>query len=703
MADKVSRLRLEIDGQQVQNSFKDLTTVQRSLNKELKGMEVGTDEYIKKSQQLNRVNKRLDSVKKDIKSTGQEWKTQTAAYKKGISDRIGSTQLFGTSLGQLAGGFGLVSTGIGGTSKALKIFKFALAATGIGAILLLFGSLITYLTSTQAGMDAMTKVTRPLAAIFQKLIGVVQELGGSVFKRLSQIIENPKQALIDLGNAIKDNVIARFEALSLFGPAIAKIFKGEFVDGFVALGDAAVQMGTGIRDVSTKIKEGAENLTEFIDESIQAGTKIDVLTKQIRDMEVAMTIPLARLRVEFQKQKAAAQDRTKSEEERLEAAQAAIKTQDEILKLEQGYLDKKIQLMQTEHALNDTSKADELELVKLKAERIRFEEAAVKKQTSARMLEQAIERERMAEEKKQKAADALQVLEAFQQNYEAEKLLLIQQRADQLISKEEYNSEVEALDMAHLVAQIDIKRQAGEDTLALEETLAAKEIALMDKKLAHEKLVTDTKSAMADQQIADAFATGQSAVESAETLGEATKAVLNSLRDQIKAEIGAAVAKVVAKALINTPFPLNIGLATAAGAASSALLNKFLPSFATGGETGFGDLGLGSNSGGHIRGVVEEGEFVIPRAVRNDPYIANVERYVTGQQAGTPASGSESPGAASAGGAPAGGSDSAVLAKLDETLNVLLRHGISAKFAPEAYDEAKTYQDEIETLKSSGL
>src|SRR5690606_8343047 len=138
-----------------------------------------------------------------------------------------------------------VQKGVGGLTNGFGLLRGAIISTGIGALVVVLGLLINYLTSTQAGIDKVTAVTRPLQAIFQRLIGVLQELGGKVFKRLQEAIENPKQAFIDLGNVIKDNIINRFEALALFGPAIAKIFKGELSEGFKALGNATLQLTTG--------------------------------------------------------------------------------------------------------------------------------------------------------------------------------------------------------------------------------------------------------------------------------------------------------------------------------------------------------------------------------------------------------------------------------------------------------------------------
>ena len=77
-------------------------------------------------------------------------------------------------------------------------------------------------------MDAITKVTRPLAALFDRLLGVIQELAFDAFDKLKEAINNPKQAFIDLGNAIKDNVIARFKSFFVFGESLSALFAGDF-------------------------------------------------------------------------------------------------------------------------------------------------------------------------------------------------------------------------------------------------------------------------------------------------------------------------------------------------------------------------------------------------------------------------------------------------------------------------------------------
>jgi hypothetical protein len=150
-------------------------------------------------------------------------------------------------------------------------------------------------------------------------------------------------------------------------------------DGFVELGDAAVQLSTGVEDASGKIKTLTENTRDFIDVSLQQGAIIDDLIKRFERLEIDTTIPLAKLRLEFEKLKEISKDQTLTDQERLDAINKQVQIQLEITKIEQELLDLTIEKIELEQTFNDTSRKDELELVKLKEQRINFEANAAKK------------------------------------------------------------------------------------------------------------------------------------------------------------------------------------------------------------------------------------------------------------------------------------------------------------------------------------
>ena len=118
------------------------------------------------------------------------------------------------------------------SSSALKRFRIALISTGIGAIVVLLGSLLAAFSSTQRGADAFTKVLRPLEEIMKSLLGVIQRLATDGVDRLKEAFENPKQAVKDLGAAIKQNFLNRLEAI----PILAKAISGAVVGTFKLIG-----------------------------------------------------------------------------------------------------------------------------------------------------------------------------------------------------------------------------------------------------------------------------------------------------------------------------------------------------------------------------------------------------------------------------------------------------------------------------------
>lgn len=267
----------------------------------------------------------------------------------------------------------------GGFSKALKIVRVALISTGIGAIVVALGGLIAAFSSTQRGADAFSKVLRPLKAIFEGFLGLLQGKAFEAFDRLKAAFKDPKQAIIDLGNAIKQNLINRFTALGVLGGAIAKIFTGDIAEGFKELADGTVQLATGITNVTDRLSGVVDELSEVAKESARVGAQIDALQKAFERLEISSTVTLAKQRLEFQKLREIAQDQTKSDEERIDALLKAEKVQRSISATEIKLLDLKIQKIELEQSLNDTSREEELELEKLKAERFVSEAAAQKK------------------------------------------------------------------------------------------------------------------------------------------------------------------------------------------------------------------------------------------------------------------------------------------------------------------------------------
>lgn len=159
--------------------------------------------------------------------------------------------------------------------------------------------------------------------------------------------------------------------------------------------------------------------------------------------------------------------------------------------------------------------------------------------------------------------------------------------------------QIDAEMAAHMAAYKEELDKQAEDTIEAEE-----------KK---KKAIEATREA----QIRSAVAAGDAAVENATTFEEAGKAVLNSIRQQLRAYMAEAVATAALKALKSVPFPINIIAATAAGGAATLLFNKLIPKFSEGGYTG-------SGAKDEPAGIVHKGEYIVPAHVVKNPQVAPI-------------------------------------------------------------------------------
>ena len=511
-----------------------LAASNRKLRREREGLNLET---AKGKARLQDINKQLDLNNKRILSNSDALKKQrmnVGNYTTSVTQGIQASGLFSRQLmilqriqatlavftkksAQATEGAAAANTAAvastGRFSKALKILKIALISTGIGAIVVALGGLIAAFASTQRGVDAFTKVLRPLKALFDVFIGFIQDTALSAFDRLKEAIANPKEAVIGLGKAIKENLINRFKALGVFGDALAQIFSGELAEGFKTLANSVIQFNTGITEGIDKMASAGEAVGEFVSEAVIQGEKLDQLIKDFEKKQIETVVPLAEARLEFQRLKEIANDQLATDEERIAALELAATKQRFIAETEKELIDLRIQAMELEQSFNDTSREEQLELQQLKAEAIRADEAATKKIASLVSLRSGIElraekklqsekdknakkNEKDAEDAKKKAEENTKfIIESAQKEF-AERKQLFDKALDQ--RKDLLNYELqESQDQEN-----DLKALAQQRVLFADESLAAekarqaeiqKELAKTEKR---KQLLAATETAL---------------------------------------------------------------------------------------------------------------------------------------------------------------------------------------------------------------
>lgn len=150
-------------------------------------------------------------------------------------------------------------------SAGLKILKIALISTGIGAIVVLLGSLVAYLTKTQKGTEFLSN------------------------------------AMAGLGAAI--NVI--IDRVAKFGGALVKVFSGDF------------------KGAAQDMKATFAGIGDELQREIKLAYELNDISQQLEKQEVMLNMQRAASRKEIERLKMISDDTTKSAKERIAAAKQA--------------------------------------------------------------------------------------------------------------------------------------------------------------------------------------------------------------------------------------------------------------------------------------------------------------------------------------------------------------------------------------------
>ena len=264
------------------------------------------------------------------------------------------------------------------TSIAFKVLRGAFLALGLPALLMLLGSLISYFTSTQEGINKVNRVLTPLKVVFQTLWGVVQNVGKIMVEAFKAAWEPIKK----VGEFIGTFIITPIKQVIGVVKGLGKVLTGDFEGAWEEvkkptqdLVNKAKEMGKAASDAKGKFSElGGEmkniagNIKATMDEALKRGQRIEEINQKLSASEADYIEQTAKLKQQFKELNLIAEDTTKTFAEREEAARKSIDVQREINKLAEDRNGLEQELLNLKFASNDTSDADRAELARKKAE-----------------------------------------------------------------------------------------------------------------------------------------------------------------------------------------------------------------------------------------------------------------------------------------------------------------------------------------------
>lgn len=425
-------------------SLAEAASQNKKLRQARENLNLTTDEGKKALEQINnKIDKNTDFMKENQDAHIQN-KMNVGNYTESIREALGINQAYTQAMGIMTTIQGGYNTVVGKSTGAMKLFKIALASTGIGLIVIALGSLVTYLTSTQEGIDKVNRVLKPMQEIFGTLIGQVQELGGAFFKLLS----------------------------------------GDF-KGFIS-----------------DVKEIGNTIADDLGEAVERGKDLARIQENLNKSEAEYIKQQGELRREFEEQKRLSDDTTKSTAERQAAAQRAIEIQDEIRKGTEDRLRQEAELLRLKQQSNDTSDAEKAELQRKLTEIDKAFEEQAAKSTEAQNKLNAIVKEGYAKQKEARdkaLQDKITSMEEELEYYEETQRLKVDTDEKQLAHlKEVANREGEIL-KTKLDNKLISETEYETKKLALQNDIQEKEAEMREAELARIEEFDARKKALEEE------------------------------------------------------------------------------------------------------------------------------------------------------------------------------------------------------------
>ena len=175
--------------------------------------------------------------------------------------------------------------GIKGLVNGFKGMGLAVKALGIGLVMEAFNMFKEVLSKNQKVVDLMNTALEALSIVFNDLIKLIFDNFPKIVAFFKDVFENPVENLKKLGDAIKENLIERFnsflDTLGYLSSALKELFTGNFaaaLDNVKKAGKETVDVLTGVPDSADKIsaaaKKGAEALTNYGKKVLSAAEKL---------------------------------------------------------------------------------------------------------------------------------------------------------------------------------------------------------------------------------------------------------------------------------------------------------------------------------------------------------------------------------------------------------------------------------------------
>ena len=344
----------------------------------------------------------IDKLTESLKETNKE-----------VEDTTKSTQEMSNTLDKATGGavskFKALKGGLTSVIGSFKSLRVAILATGIGALLIAVTSLGQAFTRSEEGQNKFAKILGVIGSVTDNLLDLLADLGENIIS----VFENPKQAITDFANLIKDNIVNRFEGLleliPNLGKSISLLFKGEFKAAGKLAADAMGKVVLGVDSVTDSVDGAIEAVKEFGKEvADDAANAAKIADQRAKAEKMARDLIVERAEAERKiaeiREKAADKENFTAAE-RIELLKEAGKISEDLANKEAQVAKERLQAIELENSLAKSNKQalDEeanarAQVIQLETNRLRLQKALTAEVTTA-IRENNAEQKALADQK----------------------------------------------------------------------------------------------------------------------------------------------------------------------------------------------------------------------------------------------------------------------------------------------------------------
>ena len=287
------------------------------------------------SDEIISLREELEKVKQTQKEMGDQFKTGFEAAEKGAKNAGNGVKSLGNGIGSLLKSLGIVTVIVAAFNKLKDIFL-----------------------SNQSVADGFGRVMLTVEIVMRKLIELALPLGEALFDAFN----NPKQAIADFVDGIKNRAIAAVRYLAEIAGSAGKIIAGvvtfdwaQVAEGVGELGVKYEEAKEAVTGVVDSFKEGVKSFVETTKEAYNQADAITNLRNELIKLEAQQKLVQMTYQKEAEDQRQIRDDVRKTLAERIEANDKLGKILEEQSEAERVIFQKRLDLANAELAINKTS------------------------------------------------------------------------------------------------------------------------------------------------------------------------------------------------------------------------------------------------------------------------------------------------------------------------------------------------------------